>query len=181
MCMRVVARDGCAAWHCLIRSASRPCARCWWRAESFPAAPHRPALCDRHPYHLDFRNTCFQGSKPGPQQPFPCSLSQKCAFCVSQVYKGLWKGTVVAVKCVMLPANMSGQEKREKMAVMEAAVSGSFGDQCDCQAFSCCLLGCTGRCWAATRVDLCTLHARARPFTRVVAHEQARLGTISYG
>ncbi len=40
-----------------------------------------------------------------------------------KVYKGLWKGVVVAVKCVVLPANMSGQEKREKMAIMEAAVS----------------------------------------------------------
>jgi hypothetical protein len=31
------------------------------------------------------------------------------------VYKGLWKGTVVAVKTIVLPAAMSGQEKREKM------------------------------------------------------------------
>lgn len=44
--------------------------------------------------------------------------------CASQVYKGTWKGTTVAIKCVVLPANMSGQEKREKMAIMEAAVRG---------------------------------------------------------
>jgi hypothetical protein len=34
---------------------------------------------------------------------------------VVQVYKGLWRGTVVAVKTMLLPANMSGAEKREKM------------------------------------------------------------------
>ena len=43
-----------------------------------------------------------------------------------KVHKGLWRGTVVAVKTMILPANMSGQEKREKMAVMEAAISSSL-------------------------------------------------------
>ncbi|KAG1672489.1 hypothetical protein FOA52_002797 [Chlamydomonas sp. UWO 241] len=43
-----------------------------------------------------------------------------------KVYKGLWRGTEVAVKTIMLPANMSGAEKREKMAVMEAAISSSL-------------------------------------------------------
>lgn len=32
----------------------------------------------------------------------------------------------MAVKTMVLPANMSGQEKREKMAVMEAAISSSL-------------------------------------------------------
>jgi hypothetical protein len=32
-----------------------------------------------------------------------------------QVYKGLWRGSIVAVKTMLLPANMSGAEKREKM------------------------------------------------------------------
>lgn len=32
-----------------------------------------------------------------------------------KVYKGLWKGSVVAVKTIVLPALMSGAEKREKM------------------------------------------------------------------
>lgn len=40
-----------------------------------------------------------------------------------KVYKGLWQGTEVAVKMMVLPANMSGAEKREKM------VSGWLG-QC---------------------------------------------------
>ena len=44
----------------------------------------------------------------------------------SQVYKGLWRGTVVAVKSMMLPANLSGAEKREKMAIMEAAISSAL-------------------------------------------------------
>ena len=43
-----------------------------------------------------------------------------------QVYKGRWRGTVVAIKTMILPANMSGAEKREKMAVMEAAISSSL-------------------------------------------------------
>eukprot|EP00878_Enallax_costatus_P013393 GHUV01014005.1.p1 GENE.GHUV01014005.1~~GHUV01014005.1.p1 ORF type:complete len:832 (+),score=111.45 GHUV01014005.1:893-3388(+) len=43
-----------------------------------------------------------------------------------KVYKGLWRGTVVAVKTMLLPSNMSGCEKREKMAVMEAAISSSL-------------------------------------------------------
>jgi hypothetical protein len=46
--------------------------------------------------------------------------------CCVQVYKGLWKGTVVAVKTIVLPAVMSGQEKREKMAIMEAAISSAL-------------------------------------------------------
>eukprot|EP00878_Enallax_costatus_P026891 GHUV01028902.1.p1 GENE.GHUV01028902.1~~GHUV01028902.1.p1 ORF type:complete len:767 (+),score=239.67 GHUV01028902.1:298-2598(+) len=43
-----------------------------------------------------------------------------------KVYKGLWKGSIVAVKTIVLPANMSGQEKREKMAIMEAAISSAL-------------------------------------------------------
>ncbi|KAG2443738.1 hypothetical protein HXX76_002084 [Chlamydomonas incerta] len=43
-----------------------------------------------------------------------------------KVQRGLWRGTVVAVKTMILPANMTGQEKREKMAVMEAAISSSL-------------------------------------------------------
>lgn len=47
-------------------------------------------------------------------------------FSSLQVYKGLWKGSVVAVKTIVLPAVMSGQEKREKMAIMEAAISSAL-------------------------------------------------------
>ncbi|GFR42839.1 hypothetical protein Agub_g3797 [Astrephomene gubernaculifera] len=43
-----------------------------------------------------------------------------------KVYRGLWRGTEVAIKTIVLPANMSGKEKREKMAVMEAAISSSL-------------------------------------------------------
>ncbi|GAX74177.1 hypothetical protein CEUSTIGMA_g1626.t1 [Chlamydomonas eustigma] len=43
-----------------------------------------------------------------------------------KVYKGLWRGTEVAVKTMMLAADLSGAEKREKMAVMEAAISSSL-------------------------------------------------------
>ncbi|GLI68305.1 hypothetical protein VaNZ11_012666 [Volvox africanus] len=43
-----------------------------------------------------------------------------------KVYRGTWRGTTVAVKTMVLPTNMSGKEKREKMAVMETAISSSL-------------------------------------------------------
>lgn len=43
-----------------------------------------------------------------------------------QVYKGLWRDTIVAVKSMILPANMSGAEKHERMAIMEAAISSAL-------------------------------------------------------
>ena len=36
-----------------------------------------------------------------------------------KVYKGLWRGTVCAVKSILLPASISGAEKRDKMAFSE--------------------------------------------------------------
>ena len=39
---------------------------------------------------------------------------------------GTWKGTSVAVKSMIFPANMSGKEKRERMAIMETAISSSL-------------------------------------------------------
>jgi hypothetical protein len=39
---------------------------------------------------------------------------------------GLWRGSIVAVKTMVLPAKMSGAEKRERMAVMEAAISSTM-------------------------------------------------------
>lgn len=43
-----------------------------------------------------------------------------------RVYRGKWYGSAVAVKSILLPANMSGREKREKMAVMEAAIGSGL-------------------------------------------------------
>jgi hypothetical protein len=43
-----------------------------------------------------------------------------------KVYKGSWRGTTVAIKVMILPAAMSGKERREKMAVMETAISSSL-------------------------------------------------------
>ena len=37
-----------------------------------------------------------------------------------------WKGSLVAVKTMLLPAAMSGKERREKMAIMETAISASL-------------------------------------------------------
>lgn len=39
---------------------------------------------------------------------------------------GLWRGSTVAVKTMILPARMSGAEKRERMAIMEAAISSTM-------------------------------------------------------
>ncbi|KAI8472513.1 MAG: kinase-like domain-containing protein [Monoraphidium minutum] len=43
-----------------------------------------------------------------------------------KVFKGLWRGSVVAIKTMVLPARMSGAEKRERMLVMEAAISSAL-------------------------------------------------------
>ena len=43
-----------------------------------------------------------------------------------QVFLGLWRGTSVAVKLMVLPHNMNGVETRERMAIMEAAISSSL-------------------------------------------------------
>ena len=44
----------------------------------------------------------------------------------SQVYKGLWRGNLVAIKYLVLPSNMSGADKHTSMAVIEAAISSSL-------------------------------------------------------
>ncbi|PNH06725.1 Mitogen-activated protein kinase kinase kinase 11 [Tetrabaena socialis] len=43
-----------------------------------------------------------------------------------KVFKGEWRGTEVAVKTMVLPANMSGAEKREKMLLMEIATGAAL-------------------------------------------------------
>ena len=43
-----------------------------------------------------------------------------------KVYIGNWRGTPVAVKRMVLPSGTSGMEKRERMAIMEAAISTSL-------------------------------------------------------
>ncbi|GAX83025.1 hypothetical protein CEUSTIGMA_g10452.t1 [Chlamydomonas eustigma] len=43
-----------------------------------------------------------------------------------KVYKGLWRGTTVAVKIMVMPNIMSDVEKRHRMAIMEAAISSSL-------------------------------------------------------
>jgi len=47
-------------------------------------------------------------------------------WCLLTRVAGYWKGTLVAVKTMMFPAAMSGKEKREKMAIMETAISASL-------------------------------------------------------
>ncbi|GAX80144.1 hypothetical protein CEUSTIGMA_g7582.t1 [Chlamydomonas eustigma] len=43
-----------------------------------------------------------------------------------KVFRGKWKGHEVAVKSMVLPIKLSGAEHRERMAIMEAAISSSL-------------------------------------------------------
>ncbi|GAX77878.1 hypothetical protein CEUSTIGMA_g5320.t1 [Chlamydomonas eustigma] len=43
-----------------------------------------------------------------------------------KVYKGIWRGTVVAIKSMVFSKQMSNVEKHERMAIMEAAISSSL-------------------------------------------------------
>ena len=43
-----------------------------------------------------------------------------------KVYKGIWRGMVVAVKQQVMPQLMDDVEKRERMAIMEAAISSTL-------------------------------------------------------
>ena len=43
-----------------------------------------------------------------------------------QVFKGKWRDHTVAVKSMILPVKMAGTEKKERMALMEAAISSSL-------------------------------------------------------
>ncbi|GFH25863.1 protein kinase domain-containing protein, partial [Haematococcus lacustris] len=47
-----------------------------------------------------------------------------------------WKGTLVAVKVMRLPPSMDGNEKREKMAIMETAISSSLSHPNVVQTFT---------------------------------------------
>ncbi|GAX83535.1 hypothetical protein CEUSTIGMA_g10960.t1 [Chlamydomonas eustigma] len=69
-------------------------------------------------------DAALKGLKFGQDQIQIKELLGEGAF--GKVYKGLWRGTEVAIKTIILPANMAGAEKREKMAVMEAAISSSL-------------------------------------------------------
>jgi serine/threonine protein kinase len=52
-----------------------------------------------------------------------------------KVYKALWHGSIVAVKSMVLPG-MSGAEKLERMAIMEAAISASLSHPNIVQTFN---------------------------------------------
>ncbi|KAG1675607.1 hypothetical protein FOA52_014195, partial [Chlamydomonas sp. UWO 241] len=53
-----------------------------------------------------------------------------------KVYKGVWHGTEVAIKTIVLPSNMSGIQKHEHMAIMEAAISTSMSHPNIVQTFT---------------------------------------------
>ena len=76
-------------------------------------------------HHLLFlpwtSNSSCPDSMPAPLHQLP--LYRLPAI---QVFLGLWRGTSVAVKLMVLPQNMNGVETRERMAIMEAAISSSL-------------------------------------------------------
>ncbi|KAG1661448.1 hypothetical protein FOA52_006811 [Chlamydomonas sp. UWO 241] len=43
-----------------------------------------------------------------------------------KVYKGLWHGTIVAVKCMTMPSAMSRSKHAERMTIVEAAISSAM-------------------------------------------------------
>ncbi|GAX80811.1 hypothetical protein CEUSTIGMA_g8247.t1 [Chlamydomonas eustigma] len=52
------------------------------------------------------------------------SSSEKAQF--GKVYKGTWRGSTVAMKVMAMSDKMSDSEKRERMALMETAISSSL-------------------------------------------------------
>ncbi|GAX83628.1 hypothetical protein CEUSTIGMA_g11052.t1 [Chlamydomonas eustigma] len=53
-----------------------------------------------------------------------------------KVSKGIWRGREVAVKTMVLPTNMSSKESRERMALMEAAISTTLSHPNIVQTYS---------------------------------------------
>ncbi|MEW5313559.1 MAG: hypothetical protein WDW38_005117 [Sanguina aurantia] len=59
------------------------------------------------------------------REPISSVQLLECLGCGSygRVYKARWRGSLVAVKSLVLPASLSGAEKRQQMAIMETAIS----------------------------------------------------------
>jgi hypothetical protein len=53
-----------------------------------------------------------------------------------QVYRAWWKGSLVAVKRMLFPSGMSGAAKRERMAIMETAISSRLRHPCIVQLYA---------------------------------------------
>ena len=53
------------------------------------------------------------------------------------MYKAEWDGVLVAVKIIVIPAGLAGEQKAEKMALMELAISGSLAHPNIVQTYTC--------------------------------------------
>ena len=94
----------------------------------------RRCCSGKHSSHHAMGEVCWQAqsgfqTKPSsthwglPSGASSCTLHH---YSVRSPAAGLWRGTEVAIKSMILPARMSGAEKREKMAIMEAAISSAM-------------------------------------------------------
>jgi len=61
-----------------------------------------------------------------PQAHSMLALSTATTAQFGKCFRGQWRGLKVAVKVMVLPAHMSGREKRERMIVFEAGISSEM-------------------------------------------------------
>ena len=55
---------------------------------------------------------------------WPCTCCTSLVLQFGKVYKGIWRGTIVAIKSMVLPK--SAGLRKERMAIMEAAISSAL-------------------------------------------------------
>lgn len=94
---------------------------CWVRWRGVPAGRGDSA----GPTHIS--HWLQSSGRPWSGGPRLLTCARAPHLTPAQVYKGSWRGSVVAVKVMILPAGMSGKERREKMAVMVGRPGRTLG------------------------------------------------------